>query len=60
MASGNAKEFHDAAKSAHVSLAGHSDALRALLAEYMTYGGRPGVAVKDDAGEKADMLDGHL
>ena len=60
MASGDAEEFHGAAKTAHASLAGHGDALRALLAEYMTYGGRPGVAAKDDAGEKADMLDGHL
>lgn len=58
--SGDAGTFHAAAKSAHANLAGYSDAFRAHLLEYMVYGGRPGVATEDDAGEKRNMLEDHL
>ena len=60
LADGDAEAVHAAAKSAHVGLAGYRDAFRARLSEYMVYGGRPGVAVEEDAGKKRRMLDAHI
>ncbi len=60
LAEGNAETFYAAARSAHLDLGGYSDSLRAHLLQYMMYGGRPGVATKDNAGEKREMLRHHL
>ena len=60
LAEGNAETFYAAAKSAHLDLGGYSDSFRAHLLQYMMYGGRPGVAIKDDADEKRDLLRNHL
>ena len=56
LAGGNAEALHAAVKSAHADLAGYGGAFRARLLDYMVYGGRPGVAVEDDADEKRSML----
>lgn len=60
LAEGNAETFYTAARSAHLDLGGYSDLLKAHLLQYMMYGGRPGVAMKDDADEKRDLLYDHL
>ena len=56
LAGGDAGAFHAAARSAYDDLGGYSDAFRARLLEYMAYGGRPAVAVEDDAARKRGML----
>lgn len=60
LADGNAETLHAAVKSAHADLAGYGGAFRARLLDYMVYGGRPGVAVEDDEGEKRGMLGDRL
>ena len=57
---GDVGPFHEAVRSAGASLAPYTDEFGAHLSEYLVYGGRPGIALVDDANKKRDLLNDHL
>ena len=57
---GDAALFYSAARSACAGLVTHTGEIESRLAEYIEYGGRPGVAVEADPVKKRSLLAVHL
>lgn len=57
---GSALPFHESVKRASLRLAAAKDGLAAHLAEYMQYGGYPGIAARTGSLEKAEALRAYI
>ena len=57
---GGAAPFYESVKRASLGLAASKDGLLAHLAEYMRYGGYPGIAARGDPVEKAEAIRAYI